>query len=50
MPHRPKSPTSWTNEQALKRLFPKKVREHLKEIAHGKSHRRQPHKQSIPGK
>ena len=36
MPRRKKKPIEWTTEEAMKHLFPKKVREKLKEIAHEK--------------
>lgn len=34
MPRRKKKPTEWTTEEAMKHLFPKKVRDELKRIAH----------------
>ena len=36
MPRRKKKPTEWTTEEAMKKLFPKKVREELYEVAHEK--------------
>ena len=33
MPRRKKHPKDWTTEEAMKKLFPKKVRETLKEEA-----------------
>ena len=36
MPRRKKRPVDWTTEEAMKHLFPKKVREELKRIAHEK--------------
>ena len=34
MPRRKKKPIEWTTEETMKHLFPKKVRDELKEIAH----------------
>jgi hypothetical protein len=48
MPRKPKPPTSWTNDEALKKLFPKRVGERLKKIAHEKDDHKQPHEQSVP--
>ncbi len=50
MPRKPKPPTTWTTDEAMKRLFPKRVRDRLKEIAHEKDDHRQPHEQSVPEK
>lgn len=36
MPRRKKKPTDWTTEEAMKKLFPKKVREELHRVAHEK--------------
>ena len=36
MPRRKKKPIEWTTEEAMKKLFPKKVREELKKVAHEK--------------
>ncbi len=36
MPRKPKRPIDLTTEEAIKRLFPKKVVDKLKEIAHEK--------------
>jgi len=36
MPRRKKHPSEWTTEEAMKRLFPKKVREELHRVAHEK--------------
>jgi len=36
MPRKKKKPTEWTTEEAMKHLFPKKVREELHRIAHQK--------------
>ena len=33
MPRRKKPPQEWTTEEAMKKLFPKKVREYAKEVA-----------------
>ena len=34
MPRRKKKPIEWTTEEAMKKLFPKKVRDELKKVAH----------------
>ena len=34
MPRRKKKPSEWTTEEAMKHLFPKKVRDKLHEVAH----------------
>ena len=36
MPRKPKRPIDLTTEEAIKKLFPKKVVDKLKEIAHEK--------------
>ena len=36
MPRRKKKPIEWTTEEAMKHLFPKKVRDELHRIAHEK--------------
>jgi hypothetical protein len=36
MPRRKKKPQEWTTEEAMKKLFPKKVRDELHRIAHEK--------------
>jgi len=36
MPRRKKKPTDWATEEAMKHLFPKKVREELHKVAHEK--------------
>ncbi|MFQ5852925.1 MAG: hypothetical protein ACE5JU_20385 [Candidatus Binatia bacterium] len=36
MPRRKKKPIEWTTEEAMKHLFPKKVRKELHRIAHEK--------------
>ena len=36
MPKPKKKPIDWTTEEAMKKLFPKKVREELHRIAHEK--------------
>ena len=33
MPRKPKPPSEWTTEEAMKKLFPKKVRETVKREA-----------------
>lgn len=43
MPKKPKPPTTWTNDEALKRLFPKRVRDWLKKLAHERDDAKQPH-------
>ncbi len=50
MPRRPKPPMSWTTNEAMKRLFPKRVRDWLNKVAHEKDYHRQPHAQSVPEK
>jgi len=35
MPEPKKHPKDWTTEEAMRKLFPKKVREHLKRHASG---------------
>ncbi len=47
MPKKPKPPTSWTNDETLKRLFPKRVRDWLKRKAHEKDDAKQPHEPSV---
>ena len=36
MPRKKKKPSEWTTEEAMKKLFPKKVREELQRVAHEK--------------
>ena len=36
MPKRKKKPIEWTTDEAMKHLFPKKVRDELQRIAHEK--------------
>ena len=36
MPRRKKKPSEWTTFEAMKHLFPKKVRDKLHEVAHEK--------------
>ena len=36
MPRRKKKPIEWTTDEAMKHLFPKKVRDELKRVAHEK--------------
>ncbi|NQW22492.1 MAG: hypothetical protein HQ475_03505 [SAR202 cluster bacterium] len=36
MPRAKKQPAEWTKEEAMKHLFPKKVREELHRVAHEK--------------
>ncbi len=36
MPRKPKHPKDWTTEEAMRKLFPKPVRDHAKKIARGK--------------
>ena len=33
MPRKKKHPTEWTTDEAMRKLFPKKMRDHLKEHA-----------------
>ena len=37
MPKRKKHPKDWTGEEAMRKLFPKKAREHLKKEAEKRS-------------
>ncbi len=36
MPRRKKKPIEWTTDETMKHLFPKKVRDELKRVAHEK--------------
>ncbi len=36
MPRKQKKPSEWTTEEAMKELFPKKVRDELRKVAHEK--------------
>lgn len=36
MPRRKKKPTEWTTEEAMKKLFPKPLRDELYRVAHEK--------------
>ncbi len=36
MPRRKKKPIEWTTDEAMKHLFPKKVRDELHRVAHEK--------------
>lgn len=47
MPRKPKPPTNWTNDEALRRLFPKRVRDWLKRKAHEKDDVKQPHEPKV---
>ncbi len=49
MPRKKKHATEMTTDELMKDLFPKKVREHLKEVAEKsrKSEKKSPHKQSL---
>jgi hypothetical protein len=50
MPRKKKHATEMTTDELMKDLFPKKVREHLKEVAHKarKNGEKSSHKGSLP--
>ncbi len=35
MPRKPKHPKDWTTEEAMRKLFPKPVRDHAKKLSRG---------------
>lgn len=49
MPRKKKRAIEMTTDELMKDLFPKKVREHLKEVAHKarKNGEKRPHKRSL---
>jgi hypothetical protein len=42
VPKKKKRPIDWTTDEAMKKLFPKKVRDELKRIAHEKDDKDSP--------
>lgn len=48
MPRKKKKPIEWTTEEAMKKLFPKNVRDELQRVAHEKDEPSEKNGQSEP--